>query len=354
MTTTLIVRDATLAINGAPEKRDEPRSHLRLRVAEVAHMDARTAEECVEVLSSVASGESADPDVLEALVIVGLAHPTLAGSLELDTLGTGRRVAAQLERNGEVDRTFAVLEILQQHFSGDPSLERELAQLMRRQGMVKDLVGRYFDRARKLVREGRTNEAAGWLREVLQLDPTRKDAARLLRDLRFKRRSRAKRVRIGLRPLFIVAVVSLGLSYLALREVRLHGEYVMLPGAVNGNANSIRRRLHDVEQFIEQHPLWHGGLRAIGERTELRLELALLEERERAQRDAAEQAERERLESADLSRARGAMYVQSGDLRGGLVALREALQYGGPGWVHAEQVARDVAALEASLSEKQP
>src|SRR6185436_5780591 len=70
MTTTLIVRDATLAINGAPEKRREPREHLRLRVAEVAHMEERTAEECVEVLTAVAGGDGAEAEVLEALVIV--------------------------------------------------------------------------------------------------------------------------------------------------------------------------------------------------------------------------------------------------------------------------------------------
>src|ERR1051326_628003 len=152
MTTTLIVRDASLAINGAPEKRGEPREHLRLRIADVAHMEARTAEECVEVLSSVSNGEGADPDVLEALVIVGL------------------------------------------------------AQLMRRQGMVQDLVNRYFERARKLMREGRNNEAAGWLREVLQLDPSRKDAARLIRDLRFKRAGSRRRRGNGGAGLRFIAV----------------------------------------------------------------------------------------------------------------------------------------------------
>ncbi|HEX6882704.1 MAG TPA: hypothetical protein VF530_04940 [Planctomycetota bacterium] len=350
MSTTLIVRDATLAINGAPEKRDEPRAHLRLRVAEVAHMDPRTAEECVEVLLSVAHGEGADPEVLEALVIVALAHPKLAKRLELDTVGTGRRLAAALERAGEPDRSFAVLEILQQHHPGQPTLERELGQLMRRQGMVKDLVTRYYDRARKLVREGRHAEAAGWLREILQLDPGRKDAARLLRDLRFKRSGRRRMPRIALRPLFLVALLGLGLTTLALREIRLHGEFLTLPPP-GKSPEALRRRLQEVEAFVERHPVWHGGLRVLGERTELRLQLVLVEERERELAEAARAAERQRLEAADLCRARGLMHAQSGDLVRALADFREALSHGGPDWPARAEVERDVRNLEEGLSE---
>lgn len=351
MSTTLIVRDATLAINGAPEKRDEPRAHLRLRVAEVAHMDPQAADECAEVLLSVATGEGADPEVLEALVILSLAHPKLAKRLELDSVGTGRRMAAALDRGGDPDRAFAVLELLQQHHPGQPTLERDLAQLMRRQGMVKDLVGRYYDRARKLVREGRHGEAAGWLREILQLDPGRKDAARLLRDLRFKRGPRPKGRSFAFRPLFLVAVLGLGASYLALRELRLRGEFVALPQAAGENPEVLRRRLGELERFVESHPLWHGALRALTERTDLRLRIALLEERERTQREAAQRTERERLDAAELCRARGLMHVQSGDAKRGLEALREALAYGGPEWPAFEQVSRDVSVLEKGLSE---
>jgi len=323
-------------------------------VAEVAHMEAQTADECVEVLLSVAQGEGADPEVLEALVIVALAHPKLAKRLELDTVGTGRRLAASLERGGEPDRSFAVLELLQQHYPGQPTLERDLAQIMRRQGMVKDLVGRYYDRARKLVREGRTNEAAGWLREILLLDPGRKDAARLLRDLRFKRGGpRRPRRPLAFRPLFLVAVLGLGASYLALRELRLRGEYLALPQAAEGSTDALRRRARGLERFVESHPLWHGTLRALGERTDLRLKLALIEERERLAREAKEHSERERLESAELCRARGLMHVQSGDLPRALEAFRQALAYGGPEWSAFEQVSRDARALELSSSENQ-
>lgn len=352
MTTTLIVRDAMLAINGAPEKRSEPREHLHLRVAEVAHMDERTAEECIEVLNSVASGEGADPDVLEALVIVALAHPSLAKRLKLPTVSTGRRLAAILERSAALERTLAVFELLQKHFPGHESLERDLSQLMCRQGMVQDLVNRYFERAKKLVREGRNNEAAGWLREVLQLDPGRKDAARMMRDLRFKHAKRSRRRSGSWRTLFAVAMLALGLSWAVLREFRLGEEFRAVPQAAPGNVPALKRRLADLEQFIASHPLWHGALQVLNERTALRVQLAVLEAKAVEEREAAERAVRERLEAADLCRLRGLSCAQAGDVRGALAAFREALQHGGPDWIHHERVSRDVADLEASSTDK--
>ncbi len=350
MTTTLIVRDATLAINGAPEKRREPSEHLRLRVAEVTNMEARTAEECIEVLSAVAGGEGADPEVLEALVIVALAQPALSKRMNLPTLTTGRRLAARYERSADIDAALAVLELLQQHFPGQESLERDMAQLMRRQGMVKDLVGRYFERARRLIREGRHNEAAGWLREVLQLDPARKDAARLLRDLRFKGAGRSQRRSGGVRFLFVATLLSVGLSYLVLREFRLREELRAIPTAALGNRAALERRLVEIEQFITAHPVWHGALMALAERSELRIQLAVLAEQMRAGREAEQRAERERLEAAELCRQRGLMLAQSGDLKGALTALREALSYGGDDWPERERVSKDVADLEANAT----
>lgn len=348
MTTTLIVRDATLAINGAPEKRRAPNEHLRLRIAEVAHMDARTTEECVEVLSAVSGGEGADPEVLEALVVVGLAHPNMAQRLDLPTLTTGRRLAARYERSADVDSAMAMLELLQKYFPGQESLESDLSQLMRRQGMVKDLVGRYFERARNLIREGRQAEAAGWLREVLQLDPGRKDAARLLRDLHFKGKSRGTRRAGGLRFLAVVTLLSLGLFYGLQREFRLRAELDNLPLAAAGNLSALKRRLAEIEQFIGQNPVWHGALQVLAERSELRVQLTVLQELERAEREQEERAERERLETAEAYRQRGLMQAQSGDLPGALDAFRAALQHGGPNWAHHAQVTRDLSELAAS------
>lgn len=353
MTTTLIVRDAALAINGAQEKRAEPRAHLAARIREVARMDERTAEECVEVLGSVASGEGADPEVLEALLVVALAQPGLAERLSMPTLATGRRLAAALERRSDIDSALAVFEVLAKHFPGTESLERERIQLERRQGTVEDLVRRYFERAKKLLREGRTSEAAGWLREVQQLDPGRKDALRLLRDLRFKTGNRGQKKSGRMPALFFVALLALGGSYGVLREARLMREHRALPTAAGDNSVALKRRLGELERFIARNPVWHGAFQAVSERSTLRVQVSVLEEQEHEARMAAERAESERLEAAELLRRQGEIYVQAGDLARAQEFLRRALERGGPGWSEFDRVSLDIADIESAI-ENQP
>lgn len=349
MTTTLIVRDATLAIHGAPEKRGAPREHMRSRVAELERMDARTAAECAEVLASVAGGEGADPEVLEALLILGLAHPELAESAKLQAMPTGRRLATRLEREGEIDHAMAVLELLLQRFPGHETLERDMAQLMRRQGMVQDLVGRYFERAKKCIAEGRTSEAAGWLREVLQLDPGRKDAARLIRDLRFKKLKQNRSSGGGWKVLLLLLVLAGGIGVLALRELRLADEFRALPAANEGSHTSLQRRLADLERFVERHPVWHGALQVLSERSELRVRLAVLADQQRSEEQRIEDERRARLDTAELHRTRGLQLAQGGDLSGALRAFEEALLSGGDDWEPRERVERDIQDLRAHL-----
>jgi len=185
---------------------------------------------------------------------------------------------------------------------------------------------------------------------VLQLDPTRKDAARLMRDLRFRKGTAGKNRRRGSHGYLIVTLaLSVGLSYLGLREFRVREEFRALPSAAAGNSAALHRRLNDLEQFVERHPLWHGALAVLAERAELRVQMAVLDEQARAAQEAVERAQHERLESAELCRQRGLMLAQGGDLRGAVAALREALDYGGPRWNERERVARDLSDLEASL-----
>lgn len=353
MTTTLIVRDATLAINGAPEKRGEPREYLRTRVEDVANMEPRTSEECAEVLGSVAHGEGADPEVIQALVVLALAQPEIAERLKLPTAGLGRRLAARHERDGDVDRAMAVLELLLQYFPGEAALERDLGKIMRRQGMVHDLTNRYFSRAQKLVREGRNNEAAGWLREVLQLDPSRKDAARQLRNLRFKRTVGVRRRGGGFRFVLVSAALVLGIAYGVLREIRLRDELKAVPEAPTSNVPALKRRLSELDAFAQTNPIWHGALQVRAELAELRVQVSVLEEKARAEKEAHERAENERLENAELCRRRGLDIAQSGDLKKALDVFRQALVHGGPNWEKRAEVLRDVETLEEHFREQQ-
>jgi len=104
---TLIVRDATLAVNGAPESRGEPARHMRSRLQEVSAFDPKTFQQFVDVLKGSAVGEESDPEVLEALVVLGISQPQLANQLGISPVSVGRRLAARLERLGETEHSIA-------------------------------------------------------------------------------------------------------------------------------------------------------------------------------------------------------------------------------------------------------
>ena len=145
MSSTLIVRDATLAINGAPETRGDLREHLPTRLQEVSGFTPQQVDEYVEILCPSVTSEETDPEILEALVLLGLGHPNIIPKLGISPVLAGRRLASRWERGSKVEQALALLEFLVEEHPGQRALERDLAALMRRQGMVQDLVERYLD-----------------------------------------------------------------------------------------------------------------------------------------------------------------------------------------------------------------
>lgn len=351
MASTLIVRDATLAINGAPESRGDPRDHLRHRIDEVLAMDHETLAACAEVLRSSGTGEDTAVDILEAVTILGLAQPVIAERFGLSVLSAGRRLASRMEQSGDPDFGMAVLEILMEAFPNQTSLERDMSSLMRRQGMVNDLIHRYEDRAKRLLKDGKSHEAIGWLREVLLLDGSRKDVARLIRNLRLKQTKGTRSHRKFFRSVFLILIVSVGSTFLVLREMRLREEFRAIPAAETGNLESLRRRLSSIEAFLDANPIWHGSLFAIAERSGLRIEIDRLEQEKNLQERALQEHERELTESANLVRARARGRVESGDFAGAVEDLKLSLQLGPPNWEYRERVEKDIEAISQYLEE---
>lgn len=353
MPNTLIVRDATLAVNGTPDTRGGPKRHLLNRVAEVGAFDQQTAMECFEVLQASAVGEEADPEVLQALTILGAAQPALASQLGVSPISTGRRLAARLERLGNADHAIAVLEFLVERHPGHRSLERDMAGLMRRHGMVQDLIERYLERARRLLKDGNSVEAIEWLREVLLLDRGRKDVARTIRDLRYQEvdseRGKKKRWRLGL----VVVLSIAGLIAGGIHEYIVRDRFYSIPVAEEGNLKSMKARLGTLETFVEEHPVWHGSLGVLRERTQLRIEVERLEVVENAEREKRIQSIQHLAEEADLSRSRGMELADKGDLRGALAQFQRALEFAAPDWEERERVERDVAAITEYLEKEQ-
>ncbi len=349
VTSTLIVRDATLAVNGAPESRREMREHLGHRVAEVSLMDERTTLECLSVLRPLAEGEGADPEVLLALTILGLGRPEVSRRLGISPIAPGRRLAARLEQLGDPQAARGVLEFLLEQHPGQTSLERDYAAVMRRQGMVQDLVQRYFDRASHLLREGKTHEAVGWLREILLLDRSRTDIARMIRDLRI-RESRSQRWTRGFsRSVLVLLFFGGGLAWLVTREQRVREAYLALPQAREGDVASMRRRLAALEGFSAENLLWHGSFSVVSERSRLRVALDRFAQDGQGHDDQLALQLFERAEAAELARGRGLMHADSGNFQEALEDFQLALSLAPPDWSERERVERDIEALRKFL-----
>ncbi|MEW6071908.1 MAG: hypothetical protein AB1726_04830 [Planctomycetota bacterium] len=351
MTSTIIARDATLAINGAPETRGEPASFLRERIQAISHLDPEMVEQCAEVLLALAASEDPDPEILEALTILGLSQPRIGAQAGVSAVSCGRRLASRLERDGAPEHAKVVLELLAEHHPGQRSLERDLAALMRRTGMVEDLVARYLERAQGLLREGRTAEAIAWYREVLLLDRSRSDVARAIRDLRYQEVDQGRTKKRRRRAVALVLLASTLLTLGVLREVRVRQAFAALPAVDGNDLDGMRIRLAALEEFLRRHPVWHGSLGVLAERSTLRVGIESRSQELAYQAEMEREAAARRLEAIRLARQRGRQLASAGDYAAALRELEGALRLADPAWSEREQVERDVEALRRYLEE---
>jgi hypothetical protein len=139
---------------------------------------------------------------------------------------------------------------------------------------------------------------------------------------------------------------------LVLRERSLRASFRDLPVAEAGDLDSSRQRLHALEAFLGSHPVWHGTLSALSERSRLRVEVARLEDLERMGHDRERVRLAERGQNAELLRSRAHMRIDAGDFAGALEDLHEVLRVAPAGWPHRERVERDVQAVHDYLSEE--
>ena len=348
----LIVRDAALAINGASDSQQSAHQLLLSRVAEVSGYEDAFLADCLDVLQASVRGSSSDPEALLAVVIIGLARPELAQERKLSPAAAGRKLAAAWEKAGDADGARELLESCVERFPGHKALERDLAALMRRTGQVDELVDRYLARSKELLKQGRNDEAVTWLREVLQLDRSRKDVARTIRDLRFQQIDRVKHRRSRRRVALVTLVASVLISAGLLREIQLAESYRTLPEAGPADLVGMRARLAGLETFIEQHPLWHGSLRALEERTALRLEVDRVADAERRVQERRAADLQQRRDEAELARKRGVILARDGNYAGALVEFEAALRVATTDWEQRERVQRDVDAISTYLEDQ--
>jgi DNA-binding transcriptional regulator YiaG len=134
---------------------------------------------------------------------------------------------------------------------------------------------------------------------------------------------------------------------LVVREQSVRERWDALPAANLGDLTSIQGRLDAIEGLLGKEHYWGGVFQAWRERDELRSRIVRLQEdAARAERTAALQKQ-ERLQNAEDMRLRGMLSVKSGRFAEGLVALRQALEFGGEHWEQRQRVLNDISAIEA-------
>ena len=111
----------------------------------------------------------------------------------------------------------------------------------------------------------------------------------------------------------------------------------------------LHERLDAIEGFVAAHPVWHGSLDAISERTALRLQVDQLESTRRLAEERRQAELVRRLEEADLARKRGAILVRDGEYASALEELQGSLKTAPADWTERGQVERDIEAISAYL-----
>jgi tetratricopeptide (TPR) repeat protein len=329
-----------------------PEPALEVQVAQVAaEVDASLAQSYCRTLVAHLAENSQSVRELEALLVLGLAHPRVLAMHDIPLVQEGRRLAHFLEQEGKTDRAQSLLEMIATRTPGDRQLDHDLASIMRRTGNADRLVDRYMRRAEDCVAGDRTQEAISWLQEILLVDRSRRDVARMIRDLRWGDEEKRRRWRSRVRGALVLVLVA-ALAVAAVQRERVAADrFAELPPVVSGDLASLKRRVANLAQFENEHPLSIKLWPASRERATLKAEIAQLEARS-AQIQIARRTEREaQLAIAESARKQGRIYTQQNRFADALEQFERALALGPADWDQRGQIEIDVDAIRQWIAE---
>lgn len=339
---------AVQALLGVRE--DSEATELQLNVERVAkEFDARALESFSEPLIDHLALEPESIEGLQALLVLGLAHPKFFARHHAKLMQEGRRLASLLEQAGDIDGAQALLESLSWKNPDDRKLERDLAKVMKRTGNADHLIERYLRRAETAIGEGRRDEAVSWLREALTIDRSRRDVSRMIRDLQFDQKSKRRSLRTFARSTLLIVLLVGGVAGGVYRERWVTERLDSLLATEARGLDAKRERLAALDVLIQSNPLWYGAFRASGERKRLREEIAVLEAERADERLQSEVALHERRDMADSAHLRARMETKNGNYAKARLELLTALECAPEGWPLLGQVQADLAALDAAL-----
>lgn len=371
----LFVDDVVTALTGTVEPSGDSRGVYEDQMKRATgEFDLRTAEAFARALLEALCQEPIDPRRLEALLILGLAHPTILERHRISLEKEGQRLAAMLMAQGQHDRARTLLDVIAEAGQAASEIEEAAPRptapdaepaspevpSASQPASAPNPVERDHARIEALLRKaddaasrGKTGQAILCLQAVVALDRHRRDVARMIRDLRWQEQERRLR---SLRRLkfaaltLVLAACAVGLGW---RESDVRRRFAAIPPAQPGDLKSLRARLEDIDGLLARERLWLGMASALTERTELQREVSDLESRAAAKRSEEVVQKSRTTELADASRSRGMLFAQQGRFEDALVELRRALEAGGADWPQRHEVETNVAAI-AEWIEKRP
>lgn len=345
----VFVEDIVTALTGPVDATGHATTALKDQMRRAAdEFDQRTAEAFARALLESLCAETVDLRRLEALLILGLAHPTILDRHRISLRTEGQRLASMLESQGQHERATCLLEVLDQKLGVDDlSVDAEEGG-GRPRAEVEAEIETYLKRADQCAALGKNAEAIRWLQEIVTLDRNRRDVARMIRDLRWSEKERKERTRQRLKQLGVIAVLVALLAGVFVRESYIDSTYQDLPRP-SGDLQGLRDRVAAVEALIDTHKAWFGMGPVLREKNRLERAIAGLESEaaEAAHQAAVELARK--VELADAARSRGMMLAQQGHFEEALADLRQALELADPSWSERAQVQANVEAIEAWL-----
>ena len=308
-------------------------------------IDARTAESnCRSLLAHLADDPQSVPE-LEALIILGLAHPSVFEAHRIPLAQEGRRLAHLLELEGKPQRAQALLEMIIARTPGDRQIDHELASMMRRSGNADRLIERYMRRAEESVAGGRTKEAISWLQEILLVDSSRRDIARMIRDLRWGDQEKRIKWRRQVRLSATILVLGILITLVVRRELDVGARYDAVPAAISGDLPSLHARLDQLDRLGQDVDFSLRMYDASRDRARLKVEITQLES-QALQLKNAHRGEREaQLAIAESARKQGRILAQQNRFPEALEQFERALADGPAEWDQRPQIQTDVAAI---------
>ncbi|MCY2961604.1 MAG: hypothetical protein NTY35_15690 [Planctomycetota bacterium] len=377
----LFVDDVVTALTGTVQPSGDSRGVFQDQMQRATEeFDLRTAEAFARALLEALCQDPIDPRRLEALLILGLAHPTILDRHRISLQKEGDRLAAMLIGQGQHDRARTLLDVIanatvEQAAQAERALETSSTADTAKAPLdaQKDEpaatasvapppspVERDHARIEALLRQadeaaerGRTARAIHLLQEVVSLDRHRRDVARMIRDLRWQEQDRRARSMRRLKTAVLVLALGACVAGLVWRETGVRQRYAAIPTAKPGDLAAMRARLESIDGLVAEERLWVGMAAALTERTELQREVSDLEMRLAAQNSEVVQEKARNGEMADAARSRGMLMAQQGRFEDALVDLRRALELGGPGWPQRRDVETNITAI-ADWIEKRP